>query len=196
MLISFSIFFVWETNKKAENDFNRRDHNIITLKTLKYFCINHGARRVFQFEIIINSLVSSFCFIWIPLLWVYGHYKYLHSYSAWVYFRRQNLTSIDVRFWRLKSISTFTLKTLKYFCIYNGDQQGFFQFQIMINVLSFILIPMLWLHGHYKYCHSYSAWIDFRRQNLTSIDVRFWRLKSIHAMWGLTNIEFCTSRQI
>ena len=33
----------------------------LTLKTLTYFCINHG--RFFQFEIIINVLVSSFCFI-------------------------------------------------------------------------------------------------------------------------------------
>ena len=27
----------------------------------------------FQFEIIINVLVSSFWFIWIPMLWVYDH---------------------------------------------------------------------------------------------------------------------------
>ena len=27
-----------------------------------------------QFKIIINVLVSSFWFIWIPMLWVYGHY--------------------------------------------------------------------------------------------------------------------------
>ena len=37
----------------------------------------------FQFEIITNVLVSSFHFIWIPMLWglwVYGHYEYLiHS---------------------------------------------------------------------------------------------------------------------
>ena len=30
----------------------------------------------FQFEIIINGLVSSFRFIWIPMLWVYCHNKY------------------------------------------------------------------------------------------------------------------------
>ena len=29
----------------------------------------------------------------------------------------------------------------------------------------------------------YSAGIDLRRQNLTSVDVRFWRLKSIPALW-------------
>ena len=28
----------------------------------------------------------------------------------------------------------------------------------------------------------YSAGIDFSRQNLTSVDVRFWRLKSIPAL--------------
>ena len=27
---------------------------------------------------------------------------------------------------------------------------------------------MLWIYGHYKYCISYSAGIDIRRQNLTS----------------------------
>ena len=59
---------------------------------------------IFRFEIIINILVSVFRFIWIPMLWVYGHYKYLNSYSVGIDFRRQNLTSVDVRFWRLKSI--------------------------------------------------------------------------------------------
>ena len=31
----------------------------------------------------------------------------------------------------------------------------------------------------------YRTGINFRRQNLTSIDVRFWRLKSIPALWEL-----------
>ena len=30
---------------------------------------------------------------------------------------------------------------------------------------------MLWVYGYYKYVYSYSAWIDFRRQNLTSTDL-------------------------
>ena len=34
--------------------------------------------------------------------------------------------------------------------------------------------------------NSFSAGIDFRRQNLTSTDVRFWRLKSIPALKGLS----------
>ena len=33
--------------------------------------------------------------------------------------------------------------------------------------------------------YSFSAGIDFGRQNLTSIDVRFWRLKSVPAPKGL-----------
>ena len=41
----------------------------ITLTALKYVCINHGGQGVFQFEII-NILVSSFCFLLIPMLWV------------------------------------------------------------------------------------------------------------------------------
>ena len=55
-------------------------------------------KRFFQFEIIINVLASSFCFIWIPILWVYGHYKYFYYDSAGIDFRRQNLTSkVDPR---------------------------------------------------------------------------------------------------
>ena len=67
---------------------------------------NHYPRvpALFVFEIIINILVCSFWFIWIPMLWVYGQQKYFHSYSAGIDFSRQNLTSTDVRFWRLESI--------------------------------------------------------------------------------------------
>ena len=36
--------------------------------TLNSFCKIHGDRRVFHFAIIINVLVSSFWFIWIPML--------------------------------------------------------------------------------------------------------------------------------
>ena len=45
----------------------------------------------FQFQIIINVSVSSFRCIWIPMLLVYGHWKYFHSSSARIDFRRQNL---------------------------------------------------------------------------------------------------------
>ena len=58
----------------------------------------------FHLEIIINVLISSSWFIWIPMLWVYEHQKYVYSYNAGIDFSRENLTSTDVRFWRLKSI--------------------------------------------------------------------------------------------
>ena len=59
---------------------------------------------VFQLWIIINVSVISFLFIWIPVLWVYGHYKYLNYFSAAIFFLRQILTSTDVRIWRKKTI--------------------------------------------------------------------------------------------
>ena len=43
-----------------------------------------------DFEIIINVLVSSFCFIWIPLLRVCNHYKYFTL----------SVRDVNVRFWR------------------------------------------------------------------------------------------------
>ena len=45
---------------------------------------------------------------------------------------------------------------------------------------------MLWVYDKYKYLYDYCTGIDFRRQNLTSTDVRFWRLKSIPALQGLS----------
>ena len=50
--------------------------------------------------------------------------------------------------------------------------------------------------------YSFSAGIDFSRQNLTSVDVRFWRLKSVPALTGLTGqsaryfILFCFCWQL
>ena len=38
---------------------------------------NMETKGVFQFEIITNVLVSYFRFIWIHMLWVYDHYKYI-----------------------------------------------------------------------------------------------------------------------
>ena len=36
----------------------------------------------FQFEITLNVLVSSFRFIWIPMIWVYDQYKYFEYFSG------------------------------------------------------------------------------------------------------------------
>ena len=54
----------------------------LTLTTQNYFCLSMEIKGFFSFEIFINDLVSSFLFIWILMLWVYGQYKYCNSYSA------------------------------------------------------------------------------------------------------------------
>ena len=100
----------------------RRETNINPPRA-EYFCLNHRDQRVFQFENIINVLVGSIRFIWIPLLWVYGHYKYLQSFSAGIDCRRQVLTSTDVRFScpktlkRLKHTYNYPLYLLHLCCI-------------------------------------------------------------------------------
>ena len=76
----------------------------LTPTMIDYFYINHGDKGFFQFKIIINVLASSSRFIWMPLLWVYGHYQYLIFFNARTVFKRQNLTSTDVRFWRVKAV--------------------------------------------------------------------------------------------
>ena len=68
-----------------------------TLKTME-------TKVFFQFEIIMNVLVSSFQTIWIPMLWVYDHWNYFNSFSVWIVFRRENLPSTDSRFWRIKTV--------------------------------------------------------------------------------------------
>ena len=60
--------------------------------------------RFFQLKTISNVLVSSFQFIWILMSWVYYHSKYFSFFSAGIVFIRQNLTSTDVRFWRIKTL--------------------------------------------------------------------------------------------
>ena len=72
-------------------------YNVVsTLTTLKYLCINHRDQWVFfNLWIIMNVLASSLRFIWISLLWVYGHYNFFNSFSQGTVFRRQILTSKD-----------------------------------------------------------------------------------------------------
>ena len=106
--------------------------------------------------------------------------------------RRRNLTSIDIRFWRLKWIPTLkglkgirakmlihhiyvmglTLTTLKYFCINHEDQRFFFQFEIIINVLvssfRFIWIPCYGSTMDYPYFNSFLA-IFIRRNQQSEI---------------------------
>ena len=47
-----------------------------------------NSKGVFQFEIIINAIGSSFRFLYMPL--VYGHYKYFNSFSVGIVFICQN----------------------------------------------------------------------------------------------------------
>ena len=46
---------------------------------------------------------------------------------------------------------------------------------------------MLWVYDHYEYFDTFSAGTVFRRLNLTSIDVRFRRLKTVLALKGLSH---------
>ena len=47
---------------------------------LYIFMKTKGQRSYFEFEIILNVLVCAFRFIGRPMLWVYGHYKYINYY--------------------------------------------------------------------------------------------------------------------
>ena len=102
----------------------------------------------FQFEIIINMLVSSFRFIRIPMNflfktwrlkgffntyveWVYYRYKYLNSFSAGMDFIRPNLTSTDVRFWRLKLIAAL---------------KGFRFNDISLTFIHILILPDYWVN--------------------------------------------------
>ena len=85
--------------------------------------------------------------------------------------------------------------TLKYFCIKHGEQMVF----SICNHHGFDLSYLSPLHlntyvndGHYDLFHSFSVGIDIRRrQNLLSLDVRFWRLKWLYGSclpWCLESI--------
>ena len=87
-------FELWPYHTEVILPANNRD--VVTLTPLKYCHINQETKGFFQIEIIINVLVSYyFRFIWISMLWDYGHNKF-----ATLSVRGSTL---DVRFWRLKS---------------------------------------------------------------------------------------------
>ena len=74
----------------------------ITIRTQKYFLYKPWRPNFFSNLLSSKFLVSSFWFIWKPMLWVYGHYKYFTLSvrdSTW-----------DVRFWRLKSFPVWGRK--------------------------------------------------------------------------------------
>ena len=90
----------------------------LTSEALTIFVSTMDTKGFFQFEIIVNVSVSSFRFIWIPILWVYDHYNiYIYSCSAGIDFsrqesdvhRRQILTSkVDPRAVRVKRMTMLT----------------------------------------------------------------------------------------
>ena len=64
-------------------------HLHLLLQYQRLLGINHGVQ-MFLFDLNLNVLVSSFRFIWIPMLWVYGYFNYFNSFSAGIVFIRQN----------------------------------------------------------------------------------------------------------
>ena len=72
---------------------------------------------------------------------------------------------------------TINLLSAEFLLYKTWRQKGFFQFEIIINVLGtcssfyFIRIPMLWVYDQYQFFYSYSAVIEF-------IDVRILCLQS------------------
>ena len=75
--------FFFKFTKYTVSPFKHIITCILTLKALNYGCINHWDQsRFFQFEIIINVLVSSFWFIWLTMVCVNDQYKYFNSFSA------------------------------------------------------------------------------------------------------------------
>ena len=75
----------------------------LTLTTLNYFLdlSNMETKGFFKFESILYVLDS--CFIWISMLWVYGHYKYFNFSSVGADFIRHNLASTNFWLWRIKT---------------------------------------------------------------------------------------------
>ena len=147
----------------------------------------------FQFEIIINVLVSSFCFIWIPQLCVYGHYNF-SIISLWD--RHQNLTSTDVRFWCLKSIPALweVKRDIMNYCevLQTYTSSRTMQLKMTVGLHSgYVLICnfCVILTKHDPSWKVYFKWANGFKYTLTyhvkkpvmclEGDVRFWRLKWI-----------------
>ena len=64
-----------------------KGHNIIYILVLPLQCwIMFVKTMEKKFEFIINDLVSSSRFIWIPILWVYGHSNFFKSFSVGIVF--------------------------------------------------------------------------------------------------------------
>ena len=154
-----SLLTVCENNNNKNNKINFHcniSKLILTLKAVKYLCISYG-----EFEIIITVSFSYFHFIWIPLLWVYGHYKsVILSVRGW---------TLDVRIYKRQILTSKVAPRAE-----------------RVKASSFRWVyHILWHYFHWNMLHAslvvnpFSAGTVFMRQNLTSVDVRFWRIKTI-----------------
>ena len=74
------------------------------LQRWTHFCVNHGDQRVFSIWNNHKCLSQLFLIHLNTYVMVYDHYKYFNSFGAGIFFIRQGLTSVDVRFWRLKTV--------------------------------------------------------------------------------------------
>ena len=84
----------------------------------------------------------------------------IHTFTEYILSQSAEIALITYKPWRCV------------FSIWNHPKWLSWLFMIHLNTYVMDLRP-LWLF------HFYSVGIDFRRQNLTCTDVRFWRLKSI-----------------
>ena len=96
----------------------------------------------------------------------------------------------------------YSVLVLKYFSKYLYLYSSTFENPVLVLVFVLVIFPstctctrvllsstrpkpaMLRVYGHYKCVNSFSAGTVFRRQNLTSVNVRLWRLKTIPALKG------------
>ena len=108
--MSQSDFLVWMSKKlKTATDMI----STLTLKALKYLCINHGDQSVFP---IWNhhKCLSQLWFIWIPMLWVYDHWKYFYPFSAGSTLDVSRSRAVRVNIERCSNITSPPCQRLKF----------------------------------------------------------------------------------
>ena len=116
-----------------------------------------------QFEIIINVLATYFWFIWIPMLWVYDRNTYFTSFSAGIVFIRQNLTSTDGRFWRIKTVPALKglifCKTRIFLAIRVLHQIIILYFSMSLFIFTFQYLCKIWVCQFWAHKFHFSSWV-------------------------------------